>query len=135
MTQRDGANATLTDGRARAGPSERLMRERAERIEQRRRNNPRWKNPPVRIEKWECIVCDACLRECPPQFGAIFNDGIDVAVIPELCSGCNRCLKVCPMDCIYPTPQWPATEEVNEGLWSYPGTGADPYINRRAFRF
>lgn len=62
------------------------MGERADRIVQKARNNPKWKNAPVRIEKWECIVCDACLRECPPWFGAIFNNGIDVKVVPELCS-------------------------------------------------
>ena len=50
----------------------------------------------------ECINCDACLRHCPPQFGAIFNHGIDVIIIPELCSGCDKCLPACPVDCIYP---------------------------------
>ena len=45
---------------------------RAERIETRTRNE-KWKNVPLRIEMLECINCDACLRHCPPQFGAIFN--------------------------------------------------------------
>ena len=40
----------------------------------------------------ECINCDTCLRHCPPQFGAIFNHGIDVIIIPELCSGCLKCV-------------------------------------------
>src|SRR5579862_9459805 len=52
----------------------------------------------------ECINCDACLRHCPPQLGAIFNHGIDVIIIPELCSGCDKCLDPCPVDCIYPDP-------------------------------
>ncbi len=85
---------------------------RAERIAGRVRND-KWKNPPVRIDMSICINCDACLRHCPPQFGAIFNHGPDVIVIPELCSGCGKCLPpVCPVDCIHPDPDWtPATDD------------------------
>ena len=60
----------------------------------------------VRIEMLECINCDACLRHCPPHFGAIFNHGPDVVIIPELCSGCDKCLPACPVNCIYPFPDW-----------------------------
>ena len=85
---------------------------RVERIEHRERNE-KWKNPPLRIEMAECINCDTCLRHCPPQFGAIFNHGPDVIIIPELCSGCGKCLPpVCPVDCIYEDPDWkPASDE------------------------
>ncbi len=65
---------------------------------------------PLRIEMLECINCDACLRHCPPQFGAIFNHGTDVIIIPELCSGCDKCLPACPVNCIYPFPEWEASE-------------------------
>ncbi len=78
---------------------------RVERVEARTRN-PKWKNHPLRIEMSECINCDACLRHCPTQFGAIFNHGVDVVIIPELCSGCDKCLPACPVDCIYPFPEW-----------------------------
>jgi Na+-translocating ferredoxin:NAD+ oxidoreductase subunit B len=78
---------------------------RSERIETRTRNE-KWQNPPLRIEMLECINCDACLRHCPPQFGAIFNHSTDVVIIPELCSGCDKCLPVCPVNCIYPNPNW-----------------------------
>ena len=73
---------------------------RLDRIEQHERN-AKWKNPPLRIEMSECINCDACLRHCPPQFGAIFNHGADVVIVPELCSGCDKCLPACPVNCIY----------------------------------
>ena len=76
---------------------------RLERIAERQRN-PKWRNAPVRIEMSECINCDACLRHCPPQFGAIFNHGPDVVIVPELCSGCDKCLPACPVNCIYPFP-------------------------------
>ena len=56
---------------------------RLERIAKRERN-AKWQNPPVRIEMVECINCDACLRHCPSHFGAIFNHGADVVIIPEL---------------------------------------------------
>ena len=71
-----------------------------------RQRNPKWRNAPVRIEMSECINCDACLRHCPPQFGAIFNHGPDVVIVPELCSGCDKCLPACPVNCIYPFPEW-----------------------------
>ena len=77
---------------------------RSDRIATRERN-PKWKNPPVRIEMAGGINCDARLR-CPSHFGAIFNHGPDVVIIPELCSGCDKCLPACPVDCIYPFPEW-----------------------------
>src|SRR5256886_5888294 len=76
----------------------------------------------------ECINCDACLRHCPEQFGAIFNHGIDVIIVPELCSGCGKCLPpVCPVDCIYPDPDPAPTPD---DWWEHPRGPDDPY--RRA---
>jgi electron transport complex protein RnfB len=84
---------------------------RPDRIEAHLRNG-KWKNVPLRIEMSECINCDTCIRHCPPQFGAIFNHGVDVIIIPELCSGCGKCLPpVCPVDCIYPDPDWTAAPD------------------------
>ena len=97
---------------------------RTERIEQRIRN-PKWKLPPVRIEMSECINCDTCLRHCPPHFGAIFNHGIDVIIIPELCSGCGKCLPVFPVDCIYEDPE-PA--ETPGEWWELALSPDDPYV-------
>ena len=95
---------------------------RAERLESRQRN-PKWKHLPLRIEMSECINCDTCIRHCPPQFGAIFNHGIDVIIVPELCSGCGKCLDPCPVDCIYEDPDWqPAPED----WWAEPRRD-DPY--------
>ena len=75
--------------------------DRAGRIATRTRN-PKWKNPALRIDMDVCINCDTCLRHCPPHFGAIFNHGMDVVIISELCSGCGKCLPpVCPVDCIH----------------------------------
>ena len=88
---------------------------RAARIAQRTRNED-WKKPPRRIEASECITCDTCLRSCPPEFGAIFDRGLDVVIIPELCSGCPVCVMVCPVDCIYVDEQWTATDD---SLWNH----------------
>ena len=68
---------------------------RSERISARQRN-PKWKSPPLLIDMSICINCDTCIRHCPPQFGAIFNHGIDVIIIPELCSGCEKCIEPLP---------------------------------------
>jgi electron transport complex protein RnfB len=85
---------------------------RAERLESHERN-PKWQIAPFIIDMSICINCDTCIRHCPTQFGAIFNHGIDVIIIPELCSGCGKCLPpVCPVDCILPDPEWkPAADE------------------------
>ncbi|MGI8794148.1 MAG: 4Fe-4S ferredoxin [Acidimicrobiales bacterium] len=115
-----GAPAAPTSENERSKPAGLTRAERKE----RRIRNEKWKNIPMRIEMSECINCDACLRHCPPQFGAIFNHGIDVIIIPELCSGCDKCLPpVCPVDCIYEDPDWtPASDE----WWQEPLT-ADVY--------
>lgn len=95
---------------------------RQQRLAERVRN-PKWQLPPLRIDMAQCINCDACLRHCPPVLGAIFNHDIDVIIIPELCSGCGKCLDPCPVDCIVPDPDWtPAPDE----WWDEPATD-DPY--------
>lgn len=88
---------------------------RSERISHRARNDA-WKKPPRRIESSECITCDTCLRNCPPEFDAIFDNGLDVIIIPELCSGCPVCVMVCPVDCIYTDEDWNKTEP---DMWNH----------------
>ncbi len=97
---------------------------RAERIATHERN-PKWQSAPLLIDMAICINCDTCIRHCPPQFGAIFNHGIDVVILPELCSGCGKCLPpVCPVNCIYEDPDWKPS---SEDWWVYPGRKDDPY--------
>ncbi|HEV2780540.1 MAG TPA: 4Fe-4S dicluster domain-containing protein [Actinophytocola sp.] len=88
---------------------------RSERIATRSRD-PVWKKPPRRIESAECITCDTCLRNCPPEFGAIFDRGLDVVIVPELCSGCPKCVLVCPVDCIYVDEEWAPT---GDDVWNH----------------
>ncbi|MEU6393876.1 4Fe-4S ferredoxin [Streptomyces sp. NPDC046939] len=88
---------------------------RAQRIADRARAEG-WKKPPRRIETSECITCDTCLRSCPAEFGAIFDMGLDVVIIPELCSGCPSCVLECPVDCIYVDEEWTPTEE---SVWNH----------------
>ncbi|WP_040494155.1 4Fe-4S dicluster-binding protein [Ilumatobacter nonamiensis] len=99
---------------------------RDERIAGRERN-PKWQNPPLFIDMLDCINCDACLRHCPPNFGAIFNHGPDVVIIPELCSGCDKCLPVCPVDCIHPIDGWTPQHDVPVDWWTLPHSEHDPY--------
>lgn len=88
---------------------------RALRITERARSE-NWKKPPRRIETSECITCDTCVRNCPPEFGAIFDRGLDVVIVPELCSGCPVCVMVCPVDCIYPDETWTPT---GDEMWDH----------------
>ena len=97
---------------------------RVERVRDRVRND-KWLNPAFRIDMATCINCDTCLRHCPPQFGAIFNHGLDVIIVPELCSGCGKCLPpVCPVDCIIVDPNPAPTPD---DWWEYPLSPDDPY--------
>ncbi len=105
-----------------AGRAQELRRARVE----ARERNPRWKKPPLYIDMSECINCDTCIRHCPPGFGAIFNHGIDVIIIPELCSGCGKCVEPCPVDCIYPVPGG-EVETTPEDWWEEPFGPDDPY--------
>lgn len=91
-----------------------------------RARNPKWKNPPLRIEVLECINCDKCIAACPSRFGAIFTYGIDIVIVPELCSGCDKCLPVCPVDCILPHPGW-AERPTPDAWWQHAGGANDPY--------
>jgi Na+-translocating ferredoxin:NAD+ oxidoreductase subunit B len=93
--------------RARDGRSERLAT---------RSRSETWKKAPRRIESAECITCDMCVRSCPPEFGAIFDRGLDVVIVPELCSGCPVCVLACPVDCIYVDDEWSPTG--NE-MWTH----------------
>lgn len=88
---------------------------RADRIARRSRDET-WRKPVRRIETSECITCDTCVRNCPPEFGAIFDRGLDVVIIPELCSGCPVCVMVCPVDCIYVDEEWTGTDEE---MWNH----------------
>ena len=94
---------------------------RPERLATRSRSET-WKKPPRRIEVSECITCDLCLRSCPPEFGAIFDRGLDVVIVPELCSGCPVCVMVCPVDCIYVDNEWSATDN---DMWAHVVLTAD----------
>ncbi|MFD4971249.1 4Fe-4S ferredoxin [Streptomyces sp. NPDC002405] len=91
------------------------LSERADRIARRSRAG-NWKKPPRRIETSECITCDSCLRGCPAEFGAIFDRGLDVVIVPELCSGCPACVLECPVDCIYVDEDWTPTDDA---MWNH----------------
>ena len=78
---------------------------RADRITERARNE-KWKNPPLRIEMLECI---------------------DVVIVPELCSGCDKCLPACPVNCIYPFEDWQAKGSPVE-WWDHAAGPDDPYL-------
>jgi|SRR5450755_594612 electron transport complex protein RnfB len=88
---------------------------RQERVMTRSRSD-NWRKPPRRIESSECITCDMCVRNCPEEFGAIFDRGLDVIIIPELCSGCPACVLVCPVDCIYVDADWSPT---GNDMWTH----------------
>jgi electron transport complex protein RnfB len=92
-----------------------------------RRRDPHWRRPPLRIEMAFCINCDACLRACPPAFGAIFHDRHDVVIVAELCSGCGRCVApVCPTDCIVADPRPVPTPD---RWWAHPYGPEDPHVS------
>ena len=71
-----------------------------------RSRHPRWRHSPLRVESAYCINCDACVKACPPEFGAVLRRPFTVEIVPELCSGCRRCVPACPVDCIVEDANW-----------------------------
>ena len=100
---------------------------RVERIEPRQRN-PKWKNDPLRIEMSSASTAMPACAHCPPHFGAIFNHGPDVVIIPELCSGCDKCLPACPVNCIYPFPDWESDRRARASGGTSRCSDNDPYV-------
>jgi len=48
----------------------------------------------------ECILCDACLPECPED---AITAGDPVYIIdPEKCTDCGDCAEVCPTEACIP---------------------------------
>ena len=63
----------------------------------------------------ECIVCDACLPECPNN--AISEGEQKYMISLDLCTECvgfadaPQCVEVCPADCIIPDSKHVETKE------------------------
>lgn len=47
----------------------------------------------------ECTLCGKCVEAC--RFKAIVNSGTEIHVRYELCTGCEMCSYVCPVDTIF----------------------------------
>ena len=63
----------------------------------------------------ECVVCDACLDECPND---AISEGVPIYVIdPDKCTECvgffdePQCVNVCPVEAIVPNPDRVETKE------------------------
>lgn len=63
----------------------------------------------------ECVNCDVCQPECPND---AISPGKEIYVIdPEKCTECvghydkPQCLRVCPVGCIVPHPDFAETQE------------------------
>ena len=94
---------------------------RGERLESRERN-PKWKNPPLLIDMSICINCDTCIRHCPPQFGAIFNHGIDVDHHPRAVLGLRQVPRPVPGRLHLPRPRLDARRPTTGGRSPPPTT-------------
>jgi len=46
------------------------------------------------LTKKECVVCLACVKECPYEARSIINNKI--VVDPVICKSCGKCVEVCP---------------------------------------
>ncbi|MFL6652519.1 MAG: YfhL family 4Fe-4S dicluster ferredoxin [Sulfurifustaceae bacterium] len=63
----------------------------------------------------ECINCDVCEPECPN--GAISQGEEYYVIDPKRCTECvghfakPQCVEVCPVNCIFPDPKHPETQE------------------------
>lgn len=51
----------------------------------------------------ECIICGACLPECPDE--AIIEGSDRYTINPEQCGDCGTCAEVCPVGACLPEPE------------------------------
>jgi len=47
----------------------------------------------------DCIVCGACVPECPVD---AISEGDIYVIDPEACTDCGACVDVCPSEAIHP---------------------------------
>jgi len=71
------------------------------------------------------INCDACLRTARRSSAPIFNHGATfVVIVPELCSGCDKCLPCVPRSTASTPPEWIRPPDA---WWELPLSRLDPY--------
>ncbi|MBF0207119.1 MAG: 4Fe-4S binding protein [Oligoflexia bacterium] len=74
---------------------------------------------------YKCIFCDNCRLICPE--GAITYDKDFYLIDTWLCSLCNICVELCPVDCIqYTTRDNSAKEREVERLLHFPISSKTP---------
>lgn len=76
------------------------------------------------IDEVRCIECHVCVRRCPQEFGAVIVLDGSYRVVPELCSGCGKCVVACPVRCISDDDAWTPSPGA---AWTLVGTVDDPY--------
>lgn len=52
----------------------------------------------VRIDRDNCIECEACLAVC--ESGALYKADTQVEVATEKCTDCDLCLNECPNEAL-----------------------------------
>ncbi|MGH1539768.1 MAG: YfhL family 4Fe-4S dicluster ferredoxin [Arenicella sp.] len=69
----------------------------------------------------ECINCDVCEPECPND--AIYQGELIYEIEHSLCTECvghfpdQQCVVVCPVDCIFTSPDHVETQEQLQGKY------------------
>jgi iron only hydrogenase large subunit-like protein len=54
------------------------------------------KNPLLTVDPEKCILCYACIRECPMKAIEAPANQQYINIVEERCTGCGGCYKVCP---------------------------------------
>ncbi|MEA1876911.1 MAG: [Fe-Fe] hydrogenase large subunit C-terminal domain-containing protein, partial [Bacteroidota bacterium] len=53
------------------------------------------------VKPEDCVLCYACVRECPAGAIEVKPNTSAVRIIPERCTACGSCYQVCPTEAIY----------------------------------
>lgn len=77
----------------------------------------------VTVDEQTCIVCHACVPECPTEALSVTTSPQRLVVNAPLCYGCARCLPVCPTEAFTLVPL-PQLAEPLQQMLSHPVVGA-----------
>jgi len=80
------------------------------------------------VEPADCILCYACVRECPVRAIEVRTNADHVRIIPDRCIACGSCYTICPTRTIHISSDFEAAREaIRSGIPCFAIT--DPSIS------
>jgi ferredoxin len=70
----------------------------------------------LRLDSYQCTGCGLCIQECSAKalVASLFNESDNYQLLfrQDLCMACNRCVEVCPEECLH-LERIPGPDKIN----------------------